>query len=192
MRVIEDARRAAARSVNAVMTATYWFVGRRIVEPEQRGQARAAYGEALLERLSNDLTARFRRGFSVDNLETMRLFSLAYPPAISETASRKSSGERSSEALSRKFDLTALADRFREFYVQRFAPRADGGLGPPRGRAPQPARADVARHRWVSRLDGDQLQVHADVLDILRVGQDFRRTWADNGGPLREIGGLST
>ena len=56
--VIEDARRAAARSVNAVMTATYWFVGRRIVELEQRGQVRAAYGEALLERLSNDLTAR--------------------------------------------------------------------------------------------------------------------------------------
>jgi len=63
VRVIEEARRAAARSVNAVMTATYWFVGRRIVEPEQRGQARAAYGEALLEHLSNDLTARFRRGF---------------------------------------------------------------------------------------------------------------------------------
>jgi len=138
----------------------------------------------------------------------MWLFFLAYPPAISETASRKSSGKRSSEALSQKFGLTALADRFRlswshyallvrcrstrsrEFYVQRFAPRADGGLGPPRGRAPQPARADVARHRWVSRLDGDQLQFHADVLDILRAGQDFRRTWADNGGPLREIGRL--
>jgi hypothetical protein len=101
VRVIEEARRAAARSVNAVMTATYWFVGRRIVELEQRGQARAAYGEALLERLSNDLTARFRRGFSVDNLETMWLFFLAYPPAISETASRQSSGKRSSEALSR-------------------------------------------------------------------------------------------
>jgi len=40
-RVIEDARRAAARSVNAVMTAPHWFVGRRIVELDQRGKVRA-------------------------------------------------------------------------------------------------------------------------------------------------------
>jgi hypothetical protein len=31
---------------------------------------------------------------------------------------------------------------------------------------------------------------HAEVLDVLRAGQDFRRTWADNGRPLREVGGL--
>ncbi len=87
--VIEDARRAAARAVNAVMTVTYWLVGRRIVEQEQGGKVRAGYGEALLERLSADLTARFGRGFSVDNLETMRLFFLAYSELdISETASR--------------------------------------------------------------------------------------------------------
>jgi DUF1016 N-terminal domain len=44
--VVEDSRRAAARSVNAVMTATYWLIGRRIVEVEQGGQSRAEYGEA--------------------------------------------------------------------------------------------------------------------------------------------------
>jgi hypothetical protein len=43
--VIEDARRAAARSVNTVMTTTYWFIGRRIVEQEQQGAVRAEYGE---------------------------------------------------------------------------------------------------------------------------------------------------
>ena len=79
--VIEEARRAAARSVNAVMTATYWLVGRRIVEQEQGGKLRAGYGAALLERLAADLTARFGRGFSVDNLETMRLFFQTYPEA---------------------------------------------------------------------------------------------------------------
>jgi predicted nuclease of restriction endonuclease-like (RecB) superfamily len=109
VRVIEDARRAAARSVNAVMTATYWLVGRRIVELEQGGQARAGYGEALLERLSSDLTARFGRGFSADNLETMRLFFAA----ISETASRKSTVTTNSETLSRESDPTSLAGRFR-------------------------------------------------------------------------------
>ena len=91
VRVIEEARRAAARSVNAVMTATYWLVGRRIVEEEQAGRARAAYGEALLERLATDLTERFRRGFSRQNLQQMRLFYLAYPPErICQTLSGES------------------------------------------------------------------------------------------------------
>jgi len=76
---IEDARRAAARSVNAVMTATYWLVGQRIVEREQEGAARARYGEALLERLSADLARRFGRGFSVRNLRQMRAFYMAWP-----------------------------------------------------------------------------------------------------------------
>lgn len=90
LKLVEKARGAAARSVNAVMTATYWPMGRRIVEHEQAGSARAAYGSALLKRLSSDLTKRFGRGFSADNLETVRLFYLAYPGSISETPSRKS------------------------------------------------------------------------------------------------------
>jgi predicted nuclease of restriction endonuclease-like (RecB) superfamily len=113
VRVVEGARRSAARSVNAVMTATYWLVGRRLVEQEQGGKTRAGYGEALLERLSADLTVRFGRGFSADNLETMRLFYLAYPPpGISETTSRKSPGARKSETPSREFEMVALARRF--------------------------------------------------------------------------------
>jgi len=87
-RVIAEARRSAARSVNAVMTATYWLVGRRIVEQEQGGKARAGYGEALLKQLSADLTERFGRGFSERNLEQMRAFHLGWP--ISQTLSAKS------------------------------------------------------------------------------------------------------
>ena len=85
---IELARLAAARSVNAVMTATYWLVGRRIVEEEQEGRTRAAYGDALLKRLSADLTVRFGRGFSHRNLEQMRALHLGWP--ISQTLSAKS------------------------------------------------------------------------------------------------------
>jgi hypothetical protein len=48
--LIESARRAAARSVNAVMTATYFLVGRAVVEFEQKGAERAAYGAQLLEK----------------------------------------------------------------------------------------------------------------------------------------------
>ena len=84
-KLLEDARRGSARSVNAVMTATYWEMGRRIVEHEQGGVGRAEYGAALLKRLSSDLTSRIGRGFSERNLEQMRLFYLGWP--ISQTLS---------------------------------------------------------------------------------------------------------
>jgi predicted nuclease of restriction endonuclease-like (RecB) superfamily len=77
--LLENARRAAARSVNALMTASYWEIGRRIVEFEQGGEDRAAYGDALIQRLALDLSNRFGRGFSYRNLSQMRAFYLAWP-----------------------------------------------------------------------------------------------------------------
>ncbi len=59
--LLQQARRTSARSVNAIITATYWEIGRRIVEHEQQGKERAGYGQALIERLAADLTARFGR-----------------------------------------------------------------------------------------------------------------------------------
>jgi len=91
--VIDAARRSAARSVNCIITAAYWFVGQRIVEFEQKGEKRAAYGEELLERLSVDLGKRYGRGFSRQNLQQMRQFYLLYlPEQIYQTASGESSG----------------------------------------------------------------------------------------------------
>jgi len=91
--VIDTARRSASRSVNSIMTAAYWLVGRRIVESEQKGEKRAAYGEELLERLSVDLGERFGRGFSRQNLQQMRQFYLLYQPEeICQTASGESGG----------------------------------------------------------------------------------------------------
>jgi predicted nuclease of restriction endonuclease-like (RecB) superfamily len=89
--VLEAARRASARSVNAIMTATYWEVGRRIVEHEQQGAARAEYGQQLLKRLATDLTGRFGRGFGVVNLSQMKKFYLLWPaPRILQTPSEQS------------------------------------------------------------------------------------------------------
>ena len=79
VQLLEEARRAAARSVNALMTASYWEIGRRIVEADQGGQERAEYGEQLIKRLAKDLTTRFGRGFSRQNLWQMRAFYLAWP-----------------------------------------------------------------------------------------------------------------
>lgn len=77
--LMESARRAAARSVNALMTATYWEIGRRIVELEQQGEARAEYGKRIIERLAADLSDRLGRGFQKSNLFQMRAFYLTYP-----------------------------------------------------------------------------------------------------------------
>jgi len=76
--LLETARHATARMVNGILTATYWEVGRRIVEFEQGGKARAGYGEALLKQLAQDLTARCGRGFSKSNLFLMRAFYLGW------------------------------------------------------------------------------------------------------------------
>ncbi len=89
--LLDAAKSTAARSVNAVMTATYWEIGRRIVELDQAGQDRAVYGDALIARLAEDLTTRFGRGFSRQNLQQMRSFYFAWPSkAICQTPSGES------------------------------------------------------------------------------------------------------
>ena len=89
-KIIDAARESAVRSVNAAMTAAYWLIGRRIVEFEQSGEERAEYGKALVERLAEDLTGKFGRGFSLQNIYNMRLFYLSYQPdMILQTASGK-------------------------------------------------------------------------------------------------------
>lgn len=103
-RLIEEARGHAARSVNSILCATYWEIGRRIVEHEQKGKRRAAYGEELLQRLSEDLTNHFGRGFSRRNLSMMRQFYLAHPPeTIWQTPSAKL------QAISRPPGIAALS-----------------------------------------------------------------------------------
>jgi predicted nuclease of restriction endonuclease-like (RecB) superfamily len=89
--LLETARRTSARAVNALMTATYWEIGRRIVDVEQGGEGRAEYGKALIRRMAGDLTERFGRGFGPVNVANMRRFHLLWPPErIFQTLSEKS------------------------------------------------------------------------------------------------------
>ena len=75
------------QTINTTMTQTYFQIGKRIVEEEQGGESRAEYGKSLLKLLSVQLINEFGKGFSVDNLENMRRFYLAFQK--SETVSRK-------------------------------------------------------------------------------------------------------
>ena len=77
--LIDESRSVAARSVNSIMTATYWEIGRRIVEVEQGGKLHAEYGELLIKQLSSELKSRFGRGFGRSNLQNMRLFYVNWP-----------------------------------------------------------------------------------------------------------------
>ncbi|MFV8361175.1 PDDEXK nuclease domain-containing protein [Flavobacterium sp. LS1P3] len=84
--LLQNSRQQVLRSVNSTMVYTYFEIGRMIVEEEQSGKERAQYGKQLLKGLSEQLTIEFGKGFSIDNLENMRKFYLAY--SISESLTR--------------------------------------------------------------------------------------------------------
>ena len=88
--ILNEARSKAVREINRAQVLAYWEIGREIVEFEQKGKARAEYGEELIIRLSKDLTEKFGRGFSEINLRNMRRFYLEFPTRIQQTLSVKS------------------------------------------------------------------------------------------------------
>lgn len=76
--LVQSARHAAAASVNTLQVLTNFEIGRRIVEHEQKGAKRAAYGAELLKELSARLTEELGKGFSKSNLALMRSFFIAW------------------------------------------------------------------------------------------------------------------
>ena len=76
--VLLQAQKNAKTAVNLSMVYAYYEIGRMIVEEEQHGANRAAYGKQLLKELSAYLTDIFGKGFSTTNLKQMRQFYLTY------------------------------------------------------------------------------------------------------------------
>jgi hypothetical protein len=91
--LLHAARAAAARQVNTLLVLTNYEIGRRIVEREQGGEARAEYGAGVIQSLSARLTQESGPLSSVDDLTLMRTFYLAYRVRLpkSETPSQESS-----------------------------------------------------------------------------------------------------
>jgi len=102
--LLEKARSTSARAVNTVMTATYWQIGRRIVESEMQGKHRAGYGEQLIDQLSADLTNRFGSGFSRRTVYQMRAFYQTYPTIV------QMSSAQSAEYPTHRIRQTASAE----------------------------------------------------------------------------------
>lgn len=85
--IILSARSLAARSVDTVQVSMNYAIGQRIVEHEQQGEQRAAYGKRVLVSLAKALSAEFGRGFSTTNLSLMRQFYMVYSPRIGQSVS---------------------------------------------------------------------------------------------------------
>ncbi|MDR1854341.1 MAG: DUF1016 N-terminal domain-containing protein [Azoarcus sp.] len=83
--LLREGRNAAYTAVNLAMVKTYWEIGRRIVEQEQRGIEHADYGEYLIVGLARYLGDNFGRGFSESNLRNFRQFYLTFPDEIRYT-----------------------------------------------------------------------------------------------------------
>ena len=80
--ILEQARGNVVRAVNSSMVLAYWLIGREIVQEIQGGEERAEYGKKVIENLSNRLTEKYSKGFSVTNLWYFRQFYQAYPNRI--------------------------------------------------------------------------------------------------------------
>lgn len=72
--LIEQARQHVYQTVNTSEVYTKFGIGRYIVEDEQEGNYRAAYGKAVLKCVSDKLTNRFGEGWSVETLKLCRRF----------------------------------------------------------------------------------------------------------------------
>jgi len=118
VRILVEARTKVVREINKAQVLAYWEIGEEIVEFEQKGKAKAEYGEELIVKLAKDMTEKFGRGFSERNLRNMRAFYLNFP--IRQTLSAKSLEEQKlqrpsgkSVTPSRKSEISqTLSDKF--------------------------------------------------------------------------------
>jgi DUF1016 N-terminal domain len=106
-----EGQKRAVSAVNSHLVETNWRVGQYIVEFEQGGRARAAFGKKLLENLSKDLSLMHGKGFSLSNMNRMRQFYVQYP--ICATLSHKLSWSHFIELLKIEDPLE------RSFYEQQ-------------------------------------------------------------------------
>ena len=103
--VLAKARKNAKTAVNLSMVYAYFEIGRMIVEEEQHGANRAAYGKQILKELSAYLTKIYGKGFSVTNLKQMRQFYLTY------------ANDQIGQTLSDQFKNLPAVSTGRKFYL---------------------------------------------------------------------------
>lgn len=98
-KIVDSARSNAFKQIDFLQILTNLLIGKQIVEDEQQGSVRAKYGKSVLKKLTIKLTEKYGRGFSVDNLESMRKFYLKFGDIISESTLRKLYNAKSESML---------------------------------------------------------------------------------------------
>jgi predicted nuclease of restriction endonuclease-like (RecB) superfamily len=100
--ILAQARQKAYSAVNTAMVEAYWLVGKRIVEEEQNGKERAAYGKEIIKNLAIELSQSFGKGFSERSLREFRQFYQTFPELLSIT-------QIGTNQLEENFERTAFA-----------------------------------------------------------------------------------
>jgi predicted nuclease of restriction endonuclease-like (RecB) superfamily len=106
--LIAGARTTVVRGVDLVQVHTNFEIGRRIVQEEQRGKDRAAYGKEVIKALADRLAGEFGQGFSTSNLAYMRTFYLLYQERarIFQTVSGKSGSSQIGQSATDEFKVS--------------------------------------------------------------------------------------
>jgi hypothetical protein len=101
MSILDAARGQVVRAVNHATVSAYWHIGRAVVEALQQGGERATCGKALIERLAQQLTHRYGKGFCATNLGYFRQFYLAYRDRIPHSPGGESQPKPDPRAIPR-------------------------------------------------------------------------------------------
>ncbi len=168
--ILESARAGVARSVNSAQVVSNWLIGQALVEEEQNGKGRAAYGERLLKALAGKLRADFGAGYSYANLKLMRQFYLAFPLLLGEAgigyaqpgqSGRARRGRRSAEASENQHLVRLCTINYNEPIRNPLLPnkrrhatvyRLVGGFARQAGTSKNPSAACPRRGRQLGRL----------------------------------------
>lgn len=108
--IIDSARAGAERSVNTAQVVSNWLIGREIVEEEQEGNQRAAYGERLMRNLAERLREEYGPGYGLANLKLFKQFYLAYAALL---------GARKGYAVRSLFKLGSHNEGVKKGYAPR-------------------------------------------------------------------------
>lgn len=110
VQIHQQAQEFATKAVNVGLTLRNWFIGHRIVEFEQKGADRAAYGERLLPALAKRLAAAGLKRVDTRELRRFRLLYTIYPQ-IRETVTPELLARAGASALQPLLHFSPVAKR---------------------------------------------------------------------------------
>lgn len=108
--IVSTAKFQSYKAINLMQVASNWLVGKRIVEQEQKGAAKAEYGKQIIKIASDALTQEFGKGYSETNIRNYRKFYLMFNKLVIQQAvpAKSELAQPKSRTLSVKFNSVEL------------------------------------------------------------------------------------